>query len=46
MVHYKFLIAEELRIVCELHNSHLSFGNVHLRINDYVTRKLPVTVNG
>ena len=34
-----------LRIVRELRNSHLSFGNVCLRINDYILRKLSVTVN-
>ena len=35
-----------LRIVRELCNSHLSFGNLRLHINDHVIRKLPVMVNG
>ena len=33
------------RIVRELRNSHLSFGNIRLRINNYVIGKLPLTVN-
>ena len=35
-----------LRIVSELRNSQLSFGNMRLHINDYVMRNLPVMVNG
>ena len=34
------------RIVYELRNSHLSFGNICLRINDYIIGKLPLTDNG
>ena len=33
------------RIVHELRNLHLSFGNIRLGINNYVIGKLPLTVN-
>ena len=33
------------QIIHKLFNSHLSFGNIRLCINDYVLRKLPVMVN-
>ena len=35
-----------LWIIHELYNSHLSFGNIRLRIIDYILGKLPLTING